>query len=244
MMKHVGMRARIVTTVAQSSIPRLTRLGISRKNIRYIPNGVDHGIFRPISTERVALRTRLGVGTDQVLILSLGQLRAAKGVSVLLDSIGQVLGNCDNVLFVIAGRGPMAREVEERVTGQKWTGRVRLILRHIEGYETPAFFNASDIFVLPSHWEGQPLALLEAMACGSLPVASNVGDVPYIIKDGVNGSLVQPGNSFELANKLVQLVGNHDLREQMRRESPRVVEVHNWDIITEQYQKLYAELTA
>jgi len=242
LMKQIGRRSRIVITVARSSIPTLLALGIPPQKMRYIPNGVDRARFHPSSSKRSFLRNNLGIDEQDVVVMSLGQLRAAKGVPVLLEAIPAILRKCERVTVLIAGSGPLSHVVSQWASKEKFGSRIKLVLRHISPDETAFFFNCCDLFVLPSYWEGLPLSLLEAMACGACPVASSVGDVPSVITDGVNGILVKPGNPRELGDKIVELVRDQELMKSIRQNSAKIVETHDWDRIAESYDRLYSEL--
>ena len=81
-----------------------------------------------------------------------------------------------------------------------------------------------DIFVLPSLWEGQPIAMLEAMAAGRPVVATKVGGIPEIIVDGENGLLAEPKDEVSLAEKISLLIGDKELRDKLSRAAKLVVE--------------------
>src|SRR5262249_16757841 len=96
MMREMGRSSRAVTTVASSSVPILKSLGIGEEKIRYIPNGVDGRVFRKSENLRRETRLRLGIGENEVVVMSLGDLRPAKGVLVFLGAVPRILRKCDN----------------------------------------------------------------------------------------------------------------------------------------------------
>jgi glycosyltransferase involved in cell wall biosynthesis len=103
----------------------------------------------------------------------------------------------------------------------------------------------SDIFLLPSHYEGLPVALLEAMAAGCVPVASEIGSIPMAIKDGFNGFLVEPRNVSALVEKLEFLLSAEADWETLRRNARRTVEViFNLKDYIEWLEKIYREVNA
>jgi len=103
--------------------------------------------------------------------------------------------------------------------------------------------NASDVFVMPSLWEGLPLALLEAMICGLPVVATNVGGVPEVITDGKNGFLVEPKNSLILAKKIEYLLNlEPERRKKMGLEGKKIVEEKfSLEKMVKNYENLYEE---
>ncbi len=246
MTREMGRRARTMTTVAKSSIPKLESLGIPRGKLRYIPNGVDSAIFRRDSSRRDALRRELGISDDEIVVMSLGDLRAAKGVLVFLNAILDILSVSPSVSILIAGGGPLRSLVQQWLTknNSQISHRVRTILRHIDEHEVPDLFNSCDIFVLPSFWEGLPLTMLEAMACGACTVASAVGDIPYVIHHGDNGLLFHPGDSKDLALCVRELILDSKLRESVRRKAVESMKSFDWDQIADQYYAVYSEITS
>lgn len=244
LMKYIASQSSLVITVAKSSIPGLIRLGIRPERIRHIPNGVDCSAFTQSSEIRRKFRQDLGLKEDELLVLSLGQLRAAKGISVFLDSIPEILSTSPRVRVLIAGAGPMAPMVSQWA-GQlpsQLKGKVSLASRNITEQELPLFFNACDIFVLPSYWEGFPLSLLEAMACGACPVASRVGDIPFILNHGTGGYLIEPGNPKALASAVDRLSRDDALRRGMSDASKQAARAFDWDQIAKRYYEAYENL--
>jgi len=244
LMRQIATKSRLVFTVSKSSVPTLVKLGIAQDRIRHIPNGVDCSTFAPSIDNRQSFRQRLGLNNDDVLVMSLGQIRAAKGIAVLLESIPEILASNSRVKVLIAGSGPMAPLVLQWTNQQPKLIKDKIILmpRNITEPELPQFFAACDIFVLPSYWEGSPLSLLEAMACGACPVASRVGDIPHTIENGVNGYLVEPGNSKELARIISHLALNSELRQSLGKASAQTAMSYSWDTIAKQYYDSYASI--
>jgi len=244
LMRQIATKSRLVFTVSKSSVPTLVKLGIAPDRIRHIPNGVDCSTFVPSIDNRQGFRRSLGLNDDDVLVMSLGQIRAAKGIAVLLESIPEILTSNRHVKVLIAGSGPMAPLVLRWTNQQPKLIKDKIILvpRNITEPELPRFFAACDIFVLPSYWEGSPLSLLEAMACGTCPVASRVGDIPHTIENGVNGCLVEPGNSKELARIISHLSLNSELRQSLGKASAQTAMSYSWDTIAKQYYDSYASI--
>ena len=95
--------------------------------------------------------------------------------------------------------------------------------------ELPYYYSAADVVVLPSVYESFGLVILEAMACGSLVVASRVGGLKYLIKDGENGLLFESGNSFELSEKIWIGLHNRYLKNKLKNNASKYSHTLNWD---------------
>jgi glycosyltransferase involved in cell wall biosynthesis len=104
----------------------------------------------------------------------------------------------------------------------------------------PFFYNSSDVFVLPSFYEGMPLTVLEAMACGLPVVAFRVGGLPDCVFDDINGYLVEPGNIKELIEKIKLAYEN---RERLGKNGRILVEkIFNWNYVVDRYIELYEKV--
>ena len=157
-------------------------VGVPRARVRVVPNGVDLDRFAPG-----------GPGGSGVLWL--GLMGPVKRLDVLLDALAAT-----DLRAVLAGDGPQRDAVERRAAALG--GRVTL-----PGYvaDPAPLFAAADVFVLCSAAENLPLSLLQAMACGLPVVATRVGGVPEVVRDGVEGRLVPPGDAAALAAALTSI---------------------------------------
>jgi glycosyltransferase involved in cell wall biosynthesis len=149
-------------------------------------------------------------------------LRDQKGLPVLLDSLELLAREGHPVRFAIVGNGPLRDEVAARVDAAPLKNHTTLIPFE-EAVES--YLGALDAFVLPSLWEGLPMAILEAMAMGLPVVASAVNGTPEAVEDGVTGYLVPPQDPAALADRLQAVASDegrrHEMGEAGRREAAR-----------------------
>jgi teichuronic acid biosynthesis glycosyltransferase TuaC len=183
------------------------RLAAESVAAKTVYNGVDRDRFRPI--DRTEVCCKLGLDPKRRRILYVGNLLPVKGPKVLQDAADQL----QDVDVIFIGTG------DERIT----VGR-RLGARPHE--EIPQWMNACDVLCLPSLSEGLPNVALEAMACGIPVVASRVGGVPEVVRDGVNGFLVPPSNPGALADALRRALETKWDREAIRAS----VSQFDWDV--------------
>jgi glycosyltransferase involved in cell wall biosynthesis len=139
-------------------------------------------------------------------------LRDQKGLPVLLDALERLADGGELPRTAIVGNGPEAAEVDRRLADPRLAGRVT---RFAFTGPMEHHLAALDLFVLPSLWEGLPIALLEAMAMGVAPVASAVGGTPEAVDDGRTGWLVPPGDAGALAGRLRAAMADGALRERV-----------------------------
>lgn len=237
--KLVITGASAITTVSKLEYDYLVRI-FPHKRLYYIPNGIDRSFFKPDNNKRRILRDRLGIDSDDFLVLYFAHLRAAKGVFTFLKAMHKVVSRTDFVKFIIAGYGPSANYIKQ--IKEKYKKRLNTFLGYISDKDLPYLYNACDIYVLPSHVEGMPLSVMEAMACGKPVIVTSVGDMPFIVKNGVNGIVIPPGNAELLANGIIYLAKNKELRNLMAELNLRKMAKYDWDKISNRYYSLYAEM--
>ena len=170
-----------------------------------IRNGIDPERFT--RADGSAVRRKWGLESAPVLTF-VGRLAAQKNPAVLLN----VLGHLPEGRLVLVGDGPLMPRIRRLVLQGKSTDRVLLVG---ERGDIPEILAASDVFVLPSRWEGLPLTVIEAMMAGLPVVASRVGGVPELVEEGVTGFLVPSGDLQALARALQRLVEDDELRRSM-----------------------------
>jgi glycosyltransferase involved in cell wall biosynthesis len=188
-----------------------------------IPNGIDTSLFKPQPDQRIASRLKYGIGEHDILLLTLGRLTHEKGHSIALDAMRQLKDQVSNIKLLIVGSGEGRKnlEIKARKTGLEqdviFTGSV-------ENDETVKYYNAADIFVMPTLTvEGLPFVLLEAMSCEKPIIASRIGGNATVVRDGRNGLLIDPGSCDQLADKIRLLVNNRMLLEKLSAAARRTV---------------------
>lgn len=147
-------------------------------------------------------------------LLFVGRLDAVKGVVVLFDAVASLLAAGTDLRLTLVGDGPQRAELERRATALGIAGSVTFA-----GYrnqvEVQQHLRDSDVFVLPSFAEGVPVSLMEAMAMSLPVVATNVGGVTELVRDGLNGFVVAPGDPVALEAAIADLAADDDLRRRM-----------------------------
>jgi glycosyltransferase involved in cell wall biosynthesis len=168
--------------------------GISEEKLAIVPNGIDVKRFAGLeesSLERARSEFSGKMGDKNVFMIS--ALRPEKAHEILLQAAATLTGKHPGMRFFIVGDGPRRREIEKMV-GEMGLGRYVTMLGHRD--DIPVLLGLADALVLPSHdvVETLPLVVLEAMAARVPVVASAVGSVPEVVKNGDTGFLVPPGD--------------------------------------------------
>lgn len=236
----VGRFAQQMVTVSQYVRRFLAeRTGIPLDRIRVVPNGVP--VDEEPSQEKVAaLRKSLGLDQQSRVVVTVGSLYPVKGHTYLIQAALRIVRECPHVIFLIVGRGGLRGELEAQALRLGVTPYLRF-LGHRE--DVRDLLAVSDVFVLPSLSEGMPLSVLEAMAAGVPPVATQVGGISEVIEDGKTGLLVPPRDSDALARSIATLLEDRILTKEIG-ESARHVVASRFSLTTmiQTYQEIYAEL--
>ncbi len=160
------------------------------------------------------IRTEISIG-------SVGRLVEQKGFIYLIEAAKIVLDLKKNVYFYIVGDGQEFHKVEKLINESSLADKIKLLGYHDN---IPDLLSEWDIYVQPSLFEGLCLTVVEAIASGLPVVATNVGGIPESVIDGYNGFLVPPKDPKALAEKIITLIDNPDLRVEMGKRSRKIAE--------------------
>jgi len=213
-----------------------------RDKIIVIPNGVNIDNFDvPYSKEEC--REMLNLPPEDRIILFLGTLGPHKGPDVLIKAMSKIIKHVPDVELVFAGKGVMRDELEMLSKDLGIEKNVRFV-GFVDDDLKGSYYKAADVFVLPSTMSTESFGIvnLEAMACSVPIVASKIGGIPDVVKDGENGLLVQPRNSDALADAIIYLLENEDIREKMGKNGREKVGDYSWKRIAEETEKVYYEV--
>lgn len=216
-------------------------LGLPAARIHRIPNGLDTARYKPLAAEeRARLRAQLGVGGGPV-VLYVGRLSPEKNPRLLLDAFVRAARG-EGALLVFGGDGPQLRELEACARASPLAGQVRVLGR----LEDPLpWYQAADLFVLPSHWEGLSNSLLEGLACGLPVVSTRVSGSEDVFESRDVGELVPVGDPEAMAVALGRLLADPE-RRRMCGAAAREVALERFSLVrvAEQTEALYGALGA
>lgn len=254
---------RPIQLLIQSSLKHISLLIVLAERLKPIFDGlVDREIIRVVYNGIDAKELEAGECDSKndnkiVKILYLSKKSKAKGIYDLLESIPLVIHKEKSVRFILAGDSMVTEEFPWHTghvchTGAEITEFIREndladvidMSGEVTGVDKSRLFAEADIFVLPSYSEGMPIVILEAMAAGLPIVATLVGALPEIIDEGKNGFLVEVGNYEDLANKILILVKDRSLRQQLGGLNRKVVsETFSSKKYVEGLERVFLELS-
>ena len=201
--------AGMVVTVSKALAAKAVDIGADPERVRTIYNGVDTRLFSP--SDRVEARRRLGLPPEAPIVLYVGNLKASKGCHDLARAFAHVTGRHHDARLVYVGDGPDRDSLERLTSGLCSAPAVRFA--GAADHATLAdWFRAADLLCLPSHNEGVPNVVLEAMACGTPVVATSVGGIPEVLPPCA-GILVPAHRPDELGVALTTSLDRHYDRE-------------------------------
>lgn len=201
-------------------------LRISNNKLIMIPNGVDANVYSPPTAElRRRLRMNIfGISDNSHCIIGMvGRLSVQKNPHCFLRAALALAEQYPNTSFVLIGDGELRSEMEYVISGSAHSDRVSII-----GWreDIADVLRALDVMVLPSRWEGMPLAILESMAVGVPVIASDIPGNNNLVCDGVNGRLFPSNDAVALAQSIEEFINDPQMRWRYSEEARAKVLVH------------------
>ncbi len=220
------------------------------RKIAVIPPGVDVSHFYPISSDEA--KEVIGVPPCDQMLLFVGRIEPLKGVDILIQAIRRLRARDRDVHVCLAviGGDPSAGPLEEteemaRLKEMREAAGLTDLVTFLgkRGQDTlPYYYSAAEVVVVPSHYESFGMVALEAMACGTPVVASQVGGLAFLVQDGVTGFTVPVDDPAALADKLALLLSDPALRERLAEQALTVAQQYAWDNIAARVMALYGSV--
>lgn len=239
--------------IVASTLAELAQLQwLYKANVRkvvIIPPGVDLTHFYPIPTDEA--KEYIGVLPCEQVVLFVGRIEPLKGIDTLIEAIAILRQrNVTVCLSVIGGDADVSQDdlsdemARLQVLREKYDLQDLVTFLGRRGQDTlPYYYSASEAVVVPSHYESFGMVALEAMACGTPVVASQVGGLAYLVQDGVTGFTVPVDEPQALADCLIRLLQDASLRKRMGEQAAAFALDYDWDKIAARIVKLYAEIS-
>jgi D-inositol-3-phosphate glycosyltransferase len=224
------------------------------RKVTVIPPGVDTSHFYPIPQDEA--RAVVGIPPQEHMLLYVGRIEPLKGVDTLICSLAHMRAaglqdRAPHYLIIIGGdpdadpaamSGEMARL--QALCKELGLDDVVIFLGKQSQDSLPYYYSAADVVVMPSHYESFGLVALEAMACGTPVVASQVGGLAFLVQDGITGYSVPDGDPQGLGERLADLIHSPQLRQQMASQAAAYAGQYAWEKIAPRILNLYQELIA
>jgi glycosyltransferase involved in cell wall biosynthesis len=225
-----------ITAVATWVAQALELYGVKPSEVVITGNGVEESFFdAPLNEHR------------KPYVLYVGRLNIGKGVEELLQAAQIILQRCPDLdlRFVLVGQGPLLSKLRKLVAekGLEQYIEFRGHLGADRREELIELYRQASVFVLPSHHEGMPTVLLEAMATGTPAISTAVGGALELVVDGENALLVPPCDPMRLADAIIRLLTEPELGLKLGRNARNTVKLrYSWPAISERYIATYAQV--
>jgi glycosyltransferase involved in cell wall biosynthesis len=208
-----------------------------REQWEAIFSGIDLSPYSKAIAGREATRASLGIGPAEFVVGAVGRLEPVKGFAYFVEAARLIAGKAPESRFILVGDGSLAASL--RAQAADLGGRIQFLgLRH----DVPDLMASFDVCVVPSLNEGMGRVVLEAGAAGTPVVASNVGGVPEILRDGETGMLVDPGRPDAIAKAVLTLYTDSSLRARMGETARATTAAYSLEHMVRRIECVYEQL--
>jgi glycosyltransferase involved in cell wall biosynthesis len=229
---------KLITVPSQAYEVELKRRGIDDNKIKVINNGIDFSIMHANSNSN-RLKAQLGF-SGKKMILFVGALEKRKGVEFLIKALPIIKEKVQDAKLLIVGNGSEKNHLEELANSLDSPEGV-IFTGHVSDERLEALYNAADVFVLPSLYESFGLVLLEAMAHRKPIVATKILGVSELVTSGLNGILVEPRNSEQLSEAIIQVLSEKNYANQLGTNGELFSRKFGWKKMVAEYMSAYRE---
>jgi len=236
-------RASAVTAPSEDLLERSRKLG-AHAHPEVIPYGADVGALQVDEADTRDLRARLGFDDEAIVVLAIGRFVHWKGFEYLIDAVATASAEHPALRLVLVGDGDLRQELEARARASGIAGGVTFA--GMVGRDAiAAYLGVADVVTVPSiHYggyvDGLPNVALEAMAAGKALVATRVGGLPQLVRDGVNGLLVEEQDVADLAAAILALGRDPGLRARLGATAQAEIrDERSWDAVARRFVDVY-----
>jgi len=211
---------------------------LTKKESKILYNGVDTEFYKPCS-DKIGLRRKLGIPERIFVVFTARRLSFKNGMDTFMDIVNRLKDK--NITFIIAGSGPDEKKIKNLIQKNQLTGCK--MLGWLSPDEMIKYYQASDVYVLSSvSGEGFPITILEAFSCGIPVIATRTGGQIEIVKNGINGFLVDSNSPSQIVEKIEFLEKNENIKEEMAITSRNIVQENfSWNKNIKELIKIYED---
>lgn len=235
--RRIMHKADLITGVSKNTVATTVPAKDMHK-AKVIYNGINIDMFKPRRGRgHVSDRYASTYGGHAIKILTNGRLVPQKGQIYLINALKMFIDDGNDASLTIIGTGPMHDTLMKLSKKLGIGDRIRII-SGIDENELPYYYNAADLFVLPSTYEPGSIALIEAMASGTPAIATRIGGIPELM--GRCGLYVKPKDSYDIYKKLNFFIDNKRAMSRLAKDAhSRAIENHDWDKIALRYAETF-----
>lgn len=237
--RHFASLSNCIVVLTENNKAFLGKIGIPNDRIRIVTNGIP--VDMSLSCDNSSLRSSLHISADARIVLVAARISREKNIGIVLDIAEKISSINKKILFIVAGEGPLRKDLELQVLNRNLRDKVQFIGFYQNIRE---LLSISEIFIQPTLLELHSIAMLEAMSMGvPVLVSKHVGTNDTFIKDGENGFLLNPLNPNEWAEKIHFLLSDKELCEKIGKCANEYVRTHaNINNVAQAFEQIYRHL--
>jgi len=228
--KHLK-RVNLITAVSASIAQELNEYGVDAKNVEVLGNGVDETLFTPILKK-----------AEDRYILYTGRLAYRKGLFDLIECAKIICDAYPNISFIIVGKGPLKEKLEKKIISYDLSARFEF-KGFVDHQTLIKLYQNAALSIVPSHYEGLPTTLLEAMSCGLPIVCTEVSGNREVVSSLNNGIIVPPKSPKEMARAVSMLLDDENLSSYLGANARKTIEEkYTWCRISQRLADCYKRI--
>ena len=234
--RFILSRSSAIVCMTEAEKRYFASLGMPESRLVVSPSGVDLSRFSNLSDE---VQTELGLDSKTRYVLFLGRLAPNKGLRVLVEAARLVNKEDPTLAFLLAGEDQGEGSALVRMAESYGLTKMFRLLGRVSQLQASWLLAHSLVVVLPSlYGEAEGLVLVEAMAAGRPVVASRLGGIPYVVRDGENGTLVTPGDPVQLGAAIAKVTGDPDTWQRMHVANLARARDYAWENVVSRIERL------
>lgn len=216
-------------------------LNDTKRKLEIIPMRIDTKHFK-VNKDKNELKAKYKIQSKNVLLF-IGRLAEKKGVIYLIDALPQIISKAPDAVLIICGNGPLKNDCEMLVKKIGMNSFVKFT-GHISDKEEIDYLSMADLLIVPSivthdgDTEGLPVVILEGLSMGKPIIASDVGGIKDVIKNGINGFLIEEKNSNSIAVYVTKVLSSEELMSKLSKSAISIANEYDWKIIGNKYGKI------
>lgn len=215
----------------------IKNIGVKKEKIAVIPNGIDVDFFDKVERNE-NLRESFGIKKEETVIICVANLHINKGHKYLLEAFEKIYENNQKIKLLLIGEGDEKEGLLNQIKNYKSKKNILFLGKR---KDVPYLLKISDIFVLPTLFEGMSNAIMEAMACGLPIIATDIQENRELIKDNESGKLIPAKNSIALAKNINQFINEADLNNIHTNAKDEISKNFNINIIVKKWTTFIKE---
>jgi glycosyltransferase involved in cell wall biosynthesis len=211
-------------------------LKINKNKIKVIYNGIDLQTITNINVNKLEKRKLLELEKDDFVIVCVGRLHEQKGQQYLIEAINMLYNKKYHIKCLFLGEGSKRQEYEDKISKLKLNDKIKLLGNRVDAIE---ILKISDVFVLPTNYEGMSNAIIEAMACKIPIITTNIPENKELIIDSINGILVNNCNSEEIFKAIEKIMLNKKIGIELSKNAFNDINKYDINICSKKFEEEY-----